>query len=323
MKTILVVGGAGFIGSYVNKILQTKYNTLVLDNLSHGCRENVPNTPLIVDDFGKKSSLQEIFSKNKIDAVMHFAAFTDVGESCRNPQIYYQNNVVNTLTLLDTMKEFGVNHFIFSSSAAIFGNPTQSKINENHSTQPINPYGQTKLTVERILHDYKPYGLKSCSLRYFNAAGGDPERKLRLDVDKSSNLIPVIIRSIRQEKPVQVFGNDYPTRDGTCIRDYIHIHDLATAHYLALNYLFNGGPISAFNLGNGEGFSVKEVIDTASKVMGYPIPFVISPKRPGDPPLLLADASLARKELNWQPIYPDLATIIDHAWQASVKSVTN
>lgn len=316
-KTLLIVGGAGFIGSYVNKILKSHYRTLILDDLSQGFAENALGTQLIVANAGNKEVLKEIFAKHPIDAVLHFAALTGVGASTTEPGKYYQNNVVHTLTLLDTMVECGIPYFLFSSSAAIYGIPEQHKITEDHPAHPINPYGQTKWIVEQILRDYRrAYGLKSCSLRYFNAAGGDPEGRLRLHVEKMSNLIPVLIRCVQEECPVHIYGNDYPTRDGTCVRDYVHVHDLATAHLLALEYLLSGGSIPAFNLGNGEGFSVKEVIDTASQVFGRPIPCVLSPRRPGDPPTLLADASLAKRELHWEPMYPELKTIVDHAWRA-------
>lgn len=309
-KNLLIVGGAGYIGSYVNKILQKEYSTLVLDNLSTGSKENVPG-PLIVADYGSKETLQQIFSNNKIDAVLHFAALTNVGESVQKPDLYFENNVTKTLTLLDTMVAFGVDKLVYSSSAAIFGNPVQPKIREDHPTHPISPYGETKLAVE---HALKQYPIRSCSLRYFNASGGDPEGVLKFRPEKMHNLIPVILKAVREKKPVTIYGDDYPTRDGTCIRDYVHIHDLATAHELALRYLLDGGTLSAFNLGNGEGFTVKEVIAAASKVLKTPIETLVIPRRPGDPAILLADSTLARKELHWQPIYPNLTTIIEHAY---------
>lgn len=311
---VLVVGGAGYIGSYVNKLLnKSGYPTVVLDNLSKGDRDLVTSGTFLLGDMGDTHILDELFANYPIDAVMHFAAFTDVGESVQNPAIYYQNNVVNTLTLLNSMLKHGVNRLIFSSSAAIFGIPCQDLVNEEHTKIPINPYGETKLMVERILADYSvAYGLASCSLRYFNAAGADPDGELPLNI-KLTNLIPVIVKSLRTGQPFKLFGNDYDTSDGTCIRDYIHIHDLATAHILALKKLLKDGKTCAYNLGNGNGFSVLEVIESARSVTKETLPYILAPRRQGDPPRLVADSKRAKQELGWTPIYPDIDTIIRDA----------
>lgn len=311
---ILIVGGAGYIGSYVNKLLnKTGYPTVVLDDLSRGERDLVQAGTFVLGDMGDPAVLDELFSTHPIDAVMLFAAYTDVGESVDNPALYYKNNVVNTLTLLNAMVKYGVKSLIFSSSAAIFGNPHKELIDEDHPKEPINPYGQTKLMVEAILRDYSvAYQLASCSLRYFNAAGADPEGELPLK-SKLTNLIPIIANSVRSGQPFKLFGNDYDTKDGTCIRDYIHIHDLATAHILALKKLLKDKKTVAYNLGNGQGFSVLEVIEAARRVTKETLPYILAPRRAGDPPKLVADSTKAKKELGWEPIYPQIDTIVRDA----------
>lgn len=321
MNTILVVGGAGFIGSHVAKMLhQRGYNVVVYDNLSTGTKEAVIHSPLIHGCLSDLNALDHLFSKNKIDSVLHFAAYIDVGESVRNPAKYYLNNVAYTLNLLEVMRKHGVDKLIFSSTAAIYGIPIQDKINEEHPKAPINPYGETKLTVEKILNDYSAaYGLRSISLRYFNAAGGDPEGIIKNTQGRSSNLIPLVVRHLKGigSPEITVYGTDYPTPDGTCIRDYIHIEDLGSAHIEALEKLINGATATAYNLGNGNGFSVKEVIDAAERVTGLKVRVKHGERRPGDPAKLIADASKAQKELGWIPQYPTLETIISHAWNAS------
>ncbi|NGX42591.1 MAG: UDP-glucose 4-epimerase [Chlamydiae bacterium] len=318
-KTVLVVGGAGFVGSHVNKMLnQADYNTIVLDNLSTGSRQAVTRGKFIEGDMANTELLNEIFTTHSIDAVMHFAAFIDVGESVTNPLKYYQNNVVNTLNLLEAMLRYDVKTFIFSSSAAIFGIPQEKTIRENHPSHPISPYGASKLMVERILRDFdKAYNMKSSCLRYFNAAGGDPEGEIKSYKQKETNLIPIVLRSLRNgTTPITINGSDYPTPDGTCIRDYIHICDLGGAHILAMEQLFNGHPSTQYNLGNGEGFSVQEVIQAVRKVTGIPPKTTVGPRRPGDAPTLLANSEKAHKELHWTPKYPKLETMIQHAWHA-------
>jgi UDP-glucose 4-epimerase len=317
--TILVVGGAGFIGSHVNKmLLEAGFKTIVFDNLSRGNPRSVVSGELIIGDLANYKDIQLVFEKFPIKAVMHFAAFTDVGESVLEPALYYANNVFSTLNLLNCMREYEVKTFIFSSSAAIFGYPQEKKITEHHPCQPVNPYGETKLIVERMLTDFdRAYELKSFCLRYFNAAGGDPKGELKNYKQKENNLIPIVLKSLKGETGhVTIFGTDYPTPDGTCIRDYIHVQDLAEAHILALKKLLEGAPSSSYNLGNGYGYSVKEVIATAEKVTGIKAHVKVGPRRPGDPPILIASGDKAKKELGWTPKYPELETIIAHAWGA-------
>lgn len=317
-KSILVVGGAGYIGSHVNKMLQQAgYQTIVLDNLCHGTIEAIPNTTFIEGDIADGPLLDNIFKSYHIDAVMHFAALKDVGESVREPLKYYSNNVAATVNLLDAMRRHKINVFIFSSSASIFGNTQSDYVKENDPCNPINPYGQSKLMVESILTDSdRAYGLRFCSLRYFNVAGGDPEGIIKNFQKKEANLIPVVLRSIQNGTTVSIFGTDFPTRDGTGIRDYIHLEDLGSAHILAMEKIFAGAPSDFYNLGNGRGFSVREVIAAAEKVTGKKVKFIETPRRQGDPAILLASSEKAKRELNWQPKYFSLETMIEHAWRA-------
>jgi UDP-glucose 4-epimerase len=320
-KKVLVTGGAGFIGSTVNKLLhEAGYDTVILDNLSQGKRNRVKWGTFIEGDMGDPLLLKKLFANHQFDAVMHFAAFINVGESVHSPEKYYINNVSHTLNLLECIKEFSVKAFIFSSSAAVYGLPKTNFISEDHSTHPINPYGETKLIIEKILDDMdRAYGIKSAKLRYFNAAGGDPEGKIKNDFSASSNLIPIVLQAILDNRPVTVFGKDYPTPDGTCLRDYIHIYDLATAHMKAMEKLLAGGPTEIYNLGNGKGFSVQEVLQAAEKVTKQKIQVIEGPRRPGDPPCLLANAYKAKQELNWQIKYPSLEEMIYHAWTSLEK----
>lgn len=318
MKTILVVGGAGYIGSHMVKKLQAQqYRVIVLDNLSAGFVDAVIGGELLVGDLADKKALQQLFQEQQIDAVMHFAAHIQVGESNQRPDKYYDNNVVRTLNLLNVMVEAGVKRFIFSSTAAIFGEPQYVPIDEKHPQQPINTYGRTKLMLEHILQDYdRAFALKSVCLRYFNAAGADPDGQLGERHDPETHLIPLVLQAAAGRRPaITVFGQDYDTPDGTCIRDYIHINDLCQAHLLALEQLLNGADSAAYNLGNGEGFSVKQVIDVAEEVTGLKIPVQMGERREGDPARLVADAQQARQALGWKPQYADLKTIIAHAWQ--------
>lgn len=313
---VLVIGGAGYIGSHMVKMLgQQGCRVTTLDDLSSGHRDAVLCGDFVQGNFGDRAVLDAVLSQG-FDAVMHFASFIQVGESVQQPDKYYRNNVTYTLGLLDAMRAHGVNKFIFSSTAATFGEPQYTPIDERHPQQPINPYGRTKLMVEQALADYdKAYGFKSVCLRYFNAAGADPQGQLGERHDPETHLIPLILQAASGRRShISVFGQDYDTPDGTCIRDYIHINDLCSAHWLALQSLMSGQSSQAYNLGNGNGFSVQEVIDAAKQVTGRNIPVQHTPRRAGDPARLVADATQARQKLGWQPQYADLATIVQHAW---------
>jgi UDP-glucose 4-epimerase len=314
---VLVVGGAGYIGSHMAKMLvQSGHEVLILDNLSTGFRDAARYGRLIEGDLSDQNLLDRIFSENDIGAIMHFAALSHVGESMREPAQYYRNNIANTQNLLDAMLRHGVRRFIFSSTAALFGEPEYIPIDEQHPQRPINPYGRSKRMAEEMLADYdRAYGLRSISLRYFNAAGADPEGELGERHDPESHLIPLALQAASGRcDHIAIYGEDYPTPDGTCIRDYIHVWDLCSAHLLALEHLLADGESKAFNLGNGTGFSVQEVIDTARRVTGQAIPAQTQDRRPGDPAVLVADSQKARRELGWQPRFQELETIITHAW---------
>ena len=319
--TILVTGGAGYIGSHAVLTLQNAgYEVIVLDNLVYGHQdlvETVLQAKLIVGDTCDHALLQQVFSQYKIDAVMHFAAYAYVGESVTKPAKYYRNNVVGTLTLLEAMLDAGVNNFVFSSTCATYGVPDSVPIKEEQPQNPINPYGATKLMVERMLQDFaRAYDFRSVCLRYFNAAGADPEARLGEDHDPETHLIPLVLQTaLGHRESISIFGTDYDTPDGSCIRDYIHILDIAQAHILALEYLLQDGKTDVFNLGNGNGFSVKQVIETARKVTGKEIKVQMSDRRPGDPPVLVGSGAKARNILGWQPQYSNLEDIIAHAWQ--------
>lgn len=316
-QRILVVGGAGYIGSHMVWLLGQKgADVVVLDNLSSGHRDAVLHGEFVHGDLSDRLLLDELFKKNRFDAVMHFASFIQVGESVKSPAKYYQNNVVNTLNLLNAMVAHNVGRFIFSSTAAIFGTPEYTPIDEVHPKQPINPYGCSKLMIEQILADYDlAYGLKSVCLRYFNAAGAHPDGILGERHDPETHLIPLVLQAASGRRAtISVFGQDYDTPDGTCIRDYIHVLDLADAHWLALEYLVAGGNSSAFNLGNGNGYSVAEVISVAESVTGRHINVVPEPRRAGDPPRLVANADKARLELKWNPQKAELRDLLKDAW---------
>lgn len=317
-KCILVVGGAGYIGSHMVWFLGRKgVDVVTLDNLSSGHRDAVLHGQFVQGDIADRLILDKVFSEHKFDAVMHFASFIQVAESVQDPAKYYQNNVVNTLNLLNAMRAHGVDKFIFSSTAAIFGEPEYIPIDEAHPKQPINPYGRSKLMVEQALADYDhAYGLKSVCLRYFNAAGAHPDGLLGERHDPETHLIPLVLQAASGCRPhITVFGRDYDTPDGTCIRDYVHILDLAEAHWLALQYLQSEGKTTAYNLGNGNGYSVNEVIDAACRVTGQAIPVQEGARRDGDPARLVAEAAKIKQELGWQPVYADLNTIVEHAWR--------
>ena len=315
---ILVVGGAGYIGSHmVKQLALANHEVVTLDNLSCGYKDAVKYGELVIGDLGDRNVLNALFSQHRFDAVMHFAAFIEVGESVLNPAKYYHNNVVNTQVLLDAMVKHNIENFIFSSTAAIFGEPQYTPIDEAHPQQPINPYGRSKLMVEHILDDYDhAYGLKATCLRYFNAAGADPDGELGERHNPESHLLPLILQAASGRRAdIKIFGQDYPTEDGTCVRDYVHINDLCSAHSLALTRMQHSGDSARYNLGNGKGFSVQQVIDTAKQVSGKDFNVIIAERRAGDPAVLVADASLARKELGWQPKFNQLETIIETAWQ--------
>lgn len=319
---ILVVGGAGYIGSHMVKMLLDAGNEVVtVGNLEAGYRDAVQGGTFIHGDLADSVLLNNLFTQHQFSGVMHFASHIQVGESVRDPAKYYRNNVANTQNLLDAMIAHDVRHFIFSSTAAIFGEPRYTPIDEAHPKFPINPYGHSKLMVEQMLADYdQAYGIRSVCLRYFNAAGAHPDGLLGERHDPETHLIPLILQAASGRREViSVFGRDYPTADGTCIRDYIHIMDLCQAHLLALEQLTQGGTSAAYNLGNGNGFSVQHVIDVARKVTGCEIKISEAPRRSGDPAVLVADSALAKKELGWLPCYADIETIIHHAWRWECK----
>ena len=314
---LLIVGGAGYIGSHMVKmLLDYGHDVVTLDNLSTGYRDAVLGGEFICGDLADKPLLDKIFSARKFDGVMHFASLIQVGESVLKPGKYYKNNFTNTLNLLDAMVEHGANHFIFSSTAAIFGEPQYTPLDEQHPKNPINPYGRSKWMVEQVLEDYDhAHGLKSVCLRYFNAAGADPSALLGERHDPETHLIPRVLQAAAGLRPhIQVYGEDYDTPDGTCIRDYIHVVDLCQAHLLAFDKLRREGTRAAYNLGNGNGFSVRQVIETACAVTGKDINVLSAARRTGDPVRLIAESALSRTALQWMPIYTDLATIIEHAW---------
>ncbi len=315
---ILVVGGAGYIGSHTNKLLTQKgYQTLVYDNLIYGHKESVKWGEFILGDLNDIEQLRLVFSKYDIEAVMHFAAFAYVGESVENPEKYYINNVSNTLNLLQVMREFACKYFIFSSTCATYGNPEYLPIDEKHPQNPINPYGQSKLMLEKILEDYsKAYDFKYVALRYFNAAGADVDCEIGENHNPETHLIPLVLDvAIGKRVDIKVFGTDYNTNDGSAVRDYIHVMDLADAHILALEYLRNGGDSEIFNLGNGDGYSVLEVIECARQITNKDIKITFASRRAGDPAKLIGDATKAKNILGWKPRFFDLKTILQTAWE--------
>lgn len=323
-KTFLIVGGAGYIGSHMTLMLhELGYKVLVLDNLSTGFEDAVFGAELIRGDIQDSTKLDEVFRQFNIDVVMHFAAHIDVAESVRNPFKYYRNNVVGTQVLLEKMVANDVSHFIFSSTAAIFGEPKYVPIDEAHNKKPINPYGHSKLIVEQMLERYdQAYGLKSVCLRYFNAAGADPKTRLGERHDPETHLIPLVLQAASgRRESISIFGNDYDTEDGTCIRDYVHIVDLCDAHLRAANFLFMENISQQFNLGNGNGFSVEQLIEVAKQITSKPINVQHVARRQGDPAKLVADASLAKKVLQWQPMYSALEEILEHAWKWEVSQI--
>ncbi len=328
-KDILVIGGAGYIGSHATKMLRKKgYNPVVLDNLSRGHRELVKWGDFIEGDLGDESLLADIFSRYSIDTVMHFAAFAYVGESVEKPDIYYENNTFKSLRMLNAMRKAGVHKLIFSSTCATYGEilPGRIPIEEDHPQHPINPYGWSKLMFERIIQDYAVYGIKALMFRYFNAAGCDPEGETGEWHLPENHLIPLMLRAgMGTGKPLTVFGDDYRVAgfsDGTAVRDYIHVNDLVEAHILGISYLDGAERTEAFNLGNGKGFTVLEMIHAASRVMGVEIPYQMGSRRAGDPPILVGSLAKAAEKLGWKPAFTDMEEIIRtaHLWEKKITS---
>jgi UDP-arabinose 4-epimerase len=315
-KQILVIGGAGYIGAHTAKALRGGgFVPVTFDSLVHGHEDAVRWGPLERGDLADPSALARVFSKYEIAAVVHFAAYTYVGESVVDPEKYYLNNVGGTLNLLRAMRVAGVRNIIFSSTCATYGEPVQMPIDESHPQAPVSPYGWTKLMIERVLTDYgRAYDLRSICLRYFNASGADADGEIGERHDPEAHLIPLALAARAGGTPLRVLGDDYPTPDGTCIRDYIHVTDLARAHVLALRRLLAGGASAAYNLGNGEGASVREVLDAIALVTNGPVPHEIAPRRAGDPAILVACASKAAEELGWKPECSDLHEIVRTAW---------
>ena len=301
----------------VRQLVERGYDVVVFDNLSYGNAAAIPQSvPLIQGDLLDTDALKTLFAQNAFDAVYHFAALISVGESVSAPDIYYRNNVVGTLNLLDAMRTAGVERFVFSSTAATFGNPEAPLIAEDHPKNPLNPYGRTKLMIEQVLADYgHAYGIRSVCFRYFNAAGADPSGEIGEAHDPETHLVPnVLLAALGARDGLDIFGEDYDTRDGTCIRDYVHVNDIASAHLAALEYMDANPGAHVFNLGNGDGFSIMEVIAAAEKVTGRKIPYRVGPRREGDAAILVADSSRAKALLGWSPATPDVETIIETAW---------
>ena len=312
-QAVLVTGGAGYIGSHACKALAgAGFQPVVFDNLSRGHREAVRWGPLVEGDLADRQRLCAALIEHKVEAVMHFAAYAYVGESVTDPALYYRNNLGGTLSLLEAMREAGIGEIVFSSTCATYGIPDGVPIREDAPQRPVNPYGETKLAIERALHWYAAaYGLRSVSLRYFNAAGADPEGEIGEHHEPETHLVPLVLQAALGHGPhIEIYGTDYPTPDGTAIRDYVHVRDLAIAHMRALERLRGGGGSAAVNLGTGQGHSVREVIAAAELASGRKVPARAAPRRPGDPPALVADPSLAGEILGWHPQHSDLDTII-------------
>jgi UDP-glucose 4-epimerase len=321
-RKVLVTGGAGYIGSHTVRLLLAQgYDVTVVDNLSKGHRESVSEGRLHVFDIADTAALTALLKQTGAEAVIHFAAFIAVGESMRQPGRYFSNNVSASLSLLNAMVETGVRHIVFSSTAAVYGNPHTSPILETFPIQPVSPYGESKVMVETLLRWFgQIHGITSVPLRYFNASGADPSGNLGERHDPETHLIPLLFNAVLTGQPLTVFGGDYPTADGTCIRDYIHVNDLAQAHILALEYLAAGGASQAFNVGTGEGRTVLEVICAVEEVTGRKVPYQIGPRREGDPPSLVAASEKLRAMLGWEPQYADLRTIVEHAWNFAYRA---
>lgn len=320
---ILICGGAGYIGSHVNKYLnQNGYDTVVFDNLVYGHREAVRRGTFVQGDLSNWDEIEEVFRRFSIEAVIHLAAYAYVGESVLEPEKYYYNNVVCTLNLLRVMKKYGCKRIIFSSTCAVFGEPDTLPITEDMPQNPVNPYGFTKLVVEHTLRDYaRAYGLQFVVLRYFNAAGADPEGEIGESHDPETHLIPLVLDAASGKRPnIKVFGTDYDTPDGSCIRDYVHVWDLASAHLLALKYLEEGGKSEFFNLGNEQGTSVLEVVETVRRITGREVPVIYERRREGDPARLVGSSGKIRERLGWKPEFCGIEKIVEHAWKWYEKS---
>jgi UDP-glucose 4-epimerase len=318
MSSILVTGGAGYIGSHAVKTLRAQgTDVIVYDNLSAGHREATAHATAVVEgDIHDTARLRAAIREHRADAVMHFAAWLDVGASVRDPAGYYRNNVVGALSVLDAMVAENVRHLVFSSTCAIFGNPVETPITESHPKRPINAYGETKLAIEYALPHYETaYGIRSIALRYFNAAGADPEGELGEDHRPEIHVIPRAIDAALGRDKFQVFGNDYDTPDGTCLRDYVHVNDLASAHVLALAALRGGATSTQYNVGNGRPTSVKDVLDAVERVVGRKVPFTLGPRRPGDPAVLFASSARIKRELGWTAQFEEIDVIVDTAWR--------
>jgi len=319
---VLITGGAGYIGSFTYRALRARgIPSVILDNLSRGHRKAVPADALLIEaDLESKEPLVSVLSSHRVDAVLHFAGLIEVAESVRDPLLYYRGNVTGTLNLLEAMKATGVRRLVYSSSAAVYGNPAEAPIGEEHLLEPVNPYGWSKAMVERILRDCaKSWGLNSVSLRYFNAAGGAPDGTMGEDHPTETHLIPLVLRAAlgipEGAPPLRIFGTNYDTPDGTCVRDYIHVLDLADAHVSALEWMESHEGAEAYNVGNEQGFSVLEILRVCEDVSGVSIPAEKAPPRPGDPPRLVASARKIRRELGWSPRFPDIHEIVDSAWR--------
>jgi UDP-glucose 4-epimerase len=324
-KTIFITGGAGYIGSHTAYALAQQHNrVIILDAFMHNQIFNPPWATIIKGNLSNNSLLKKIFTDYAIDAVMHFAANIEVGESVKSPLQFYENNVCNTITLLQTMKEYNVNKFIFSSSCAVYGTPQQLPLTESHPINPISPYGKTKAIIDSLLYDCATaYGLQFVSLRYFNAAGALPAEGLGEQHKPETHLIPLLLRAAIQEKPFTMFGTDFPTSDGTAVRDYVHVLDIADAHCQALTYLNAGNASDIFNLGTGHGFSVQQMIAATEQVVGKKIIIKKADRRAGDPHTLIADAGKAKKILAWEPKYSDLYSMIRFAYEFEMRSTSS
>ncbi len=314
---ILVTGGAGYIGSNTTlQLLDAGYDVVVVDNLSRGHREAVDPARLRVVDLLDTEGLIRVMNEQPCQAVIHFAAFIAVGESMKLPELYFHNNTAGSLSLMTAMVKTGIRHIVFSSTAAVYGMPVHVPIPESEPYAPVNAYGESKVMVEKMLGWFDQiHGLRSICLRYFNASGADPAGRAGEDHDPETHLIPLLFRAVETGKPVTLFGNDYATPDGTCIRDYIHVTDLARAHIVAVESLVNGGESKKYNVGTGKGFSVSEVLKAVEQVTGRKVPFEFGPRREGDPPLLVADSSRLQNELGWSPKDSDITRIVETAWQ--------
>lgn len=319
---VLITGGAGYIGSHCSRyFLEKGVDVTILDDLSEGHREAVKGGTLVVGDCGDGALLDRLFSERSYDAVVHFAAFTSVGESVAEPRKYFHNNVENMLTLLNAAVDHHIGYFVFSSSAAVFGEPVSLPIREDHVLEPINPYGETKMIGERMLADYeRAYGLHSCSFRYFNAAGDSEDSSIGESHHPETHLIPLVIQAaLGKRPPLTVFGTDYDTRDGSCIRDYVHVEDLASAHYLGLRYIMEHNVSEQFNLGSETGFTVLEIIRAFEKVTGIAVPHTLGARRAGDPAMLVAGNEKAKRLLGWEPAKSNLETILTDAYHWELK----